>query len=123
MNLVDSSAWLEYFSAGKNADVFASAIENTKDLIVSTINLYEVYKKILIERDENSAIEAIAIMHQALVIDVDFSIAIDASKLSYKYKLPMANSLIYATALQNEATVWTQDKDFENLENVKYVKK
>jgi predicted nucleic acid-binding protein len=123
MNLVDSSGWLEYFADGKNSKIFAPAIENMEELIVSTINLYEVYKKILKERDEKSAIEAIGIMHQAKVIDIDSSISIHAAELSYNYKLPMADSLIYATAKQNDATVWTQDSDFKDLDNVKLVKK
>jgi predicted nucleic acid-binding protein len=123
LNLVDSSGLLEYFAGGKNAGFFAPAIENTKELIVSTINLYEIYKKILNERDEYSAIETIGIMQQAKVIDVNLSISIQAAKLSNRFKLPMADSLIYVTAMQNEAVVWTQDKDFKGLEHVKFVKK
>ena len=123
MNLVDSSGWLEYFADGKNSKVFAPVIQNPEELIVSTINLYEVYKKILIERDEMSSIEAIGIMQQARVIDVDASISIEAARISQEMKIPMADSLIYATAKQNDAIVWTQDSDFKNLDNVKFIKK
>ena len=123
MNLVDSSGWLEYFAGGKNAKVFSPVVENIEDLIVSTINLYEIYKKVLMERDESNALEAIGIMHQATVIDVNSSIAIQAAKISSELKLPMADSLIYATAQQMEAVIWTQDADFKNLENVRYFKK
>jgi predicted nucleic acid-binding protein len=123
LNLVDSSGWLEYFAGGKNAEVFAPAIENTKELIVSTINIYEIYKKILAERDEHSAAEGIGMMQQAKIIDISFSISIHAATISHQFKLPMADSLIYATALQSEAIVWTQDKDFKGLKNVKYIKK
>jgi predicted nucleic acid-binding protein len=123
MNLVDSSGWLEYFAEGKNAKVFAPVIEDSKNLIVSTINLYEIYKKVLSERDKNSALEAIAIMQQAFVIDINASIAIQAANISYDLKMPMADSLIYATALQAEATVWTQDADFKGLVSVRYIKK
>jgi len=123
MNLVDSSGWLEYFTDSNNAEYFAPIIENTEDLIVSVINLYEVYKKILVEKGNNFAIQAIALMQQAKVIDITESIAIFASRLSVDFKLPMADSLIYATAKTNDAIVWTQDSDFENLENVKYFKK
>ena len=123
MNLVDSSGWIEYFTGDKNADIFAKPIENTKELIVSTINLFEVYKKVITEKDEYNAIEAVGIMQQATVINIDFSIAIQAAKISFQLKLPMADSLIYSTALQNDAIVWTQDKDFKNLENVKFIKK
>jgi len=123
MNLVDSSAWLEYFSDGKNAKIFAPIIGNTEELIVSVINIYEIYKKVLSDRDENSALEAIGIMQQAKVIDVNLSISIGAARISRDLKLPMADSLIYATSMQNEAILWTQDQDFKDLDNVKYVKK
>ena len=123
MNLVDSSGWLEYFSDGKNANAFAPVIYNIEDLIVSTINLYEIYKKILIEKDENAALEATGIMMQAHVIDIDASISIQAAMLSHELKLPMADSLIYATAKLNNAILWTQDQDFKNIEGVNFIKK
>lgn len=123
MNLVDSSGWLEYFTDSKNARYFAPIIENTGDLIVSVINLYEVYKKILAEKNDNSAIQAIALMQQSKVIDITEPITIFAARLSIDFKLPMADSLIYATAKIHDAIVWTQDSDFKNLENVKYFKK
>lgn len=123
MNLVDSSGWLEYFTDSNNAEYFAPIIENTEDLIVSVVNLYEVYKKILTEKGENSAIQAMALMQQSKVIDLNEPIAIFAAKLSADHKLPMADSLIYATAKMHDALVWTQDSDFENLEDVKYFQK
>lgn len=123
MNLVDSSGWLEYFTDGKNAKVFAPVIEDSENLIVSAINLYEIYRKILSERDKNSALEAIAVMQQAAVLDVTPSISIQAANISCELKIPMADSLIYATALQAEAMVWTQDADFKGLDSVRYIKK
>jgi len=123
LNLVDSSGWLEYFADGKNAKFFAQAIENTKQLIVSTINLCEVYKKILLEKDEDAALQAIGLMQQAKVVEITSSIAVMAAKLSCELKLPMADSLIYSTARMHDAIVWTQDVDFKNLEEVKYFKK
>jgi len=122
LNLVDSSGWLEYFADGKNAKFFVQAIENTEELIVSTINLYEVYKKILLERNENSALQAVALMQQAKVVNITSSIAIMAAKLSCELKIPMADSLIYSTARIHNAVVWTQDADFKDLEEVKYFK-
>jgi toxin FitB len=123
MNLVDSSGWLEYFADSINASNFAPAIENTSELIVSTINIYEVYKKVLLQKDENVALQAIALMQQALVIDVNFPIALSAAELSVKQKIPMADSIIYSTAKLYEATVWTQDSDFKDLSNVKFFDK
>ena len=120
MNLVDSSGWLEYFADGKNADFFAPAVEDTNNLMVSTINIYEVFKNILLERDENAALQAIAVMQQAMIKDVDPAIALLASRLSIKNKLPMADSLIWATAKLNDATLWTQDSDFKEIREIKY---
>jgi len=123
MNLIDSSAWLEYFTDGNNAGFFAPVIENIDEVIISVINLYEVYKKVLLEKDENEAIQAIALMQQAKVIDIINSISILAAKLSIKFKMPMADSIIYATARMYDAIVWTQDSHFKDLEYVKYFKK
>ncbi|MCX6148997.1 MAG: type II toxin-antitoxin system VapC family toxin [Ignavibacteriales bacterium] len=123
MNLVDSSGWLEYFVDGKNAKFFAPVIEDTENLIVSVINIYEIYKKILIEKDENKALQSVSLMQQAKIVEVNSSIAIQAAKLSSLLKLPMADSLIYTTAQIFNAVLWTQDVDFKNLENVKYFKK
>lgn len=123
MNLVDSSGWLEYFANGNNAEFFSEAIENTDDLIVSTINIYEVFKQILIQRTEDDAIQAIALMQQGKVIDINSTISLNAAKLSHDLKLPMADSLIYITAQTHNATVWTQHSDFKDLQDVRYISK
>jgi len=123
MNLVDTSGWLEYLADTKNAKNFADAIENTEELIVSSINVYEIYKKVLKEKDENTAIQIIGLMKQSKVIDVTSSIAIQAAKLSYEENIPMADSIIYITAKENDAILWTQDADLKSLEGVKYFSK
>lgn len=123
MNVVDSSGWLEYFADGPNADVFAPAIEDTAELIVPAITIYEVFKRILQQRSEGEALLAVATMSQGTVVDVDVSIAMVAARLSHEKKLPMADSLILATARAREATLWTQDEHFDGLENVVYRRK
>jgi len=123
MNLVDSSGWLEYLADTKNADNFAAAIENTEELVVSTINIYEVYKKILKERGEGIAIEVVGLMQQAQVVGFDSSLAMDAAKLGVEKGIPMADSIIYVTAVVSGATLWTQDSDFQGLPGVKYYPK
>ena len=123
MNLVDSSGWLEYLSDSKNSKNFVEAIENTEELLVSSINIYEIYKKILKEKDENTALQIVGLMSQAKVIDVTSSIAMQAAKLSYDKNIPMADSIIYTTAQVHDAIVWTQDVDFKGLESVKYFSK
>ncbi|MBC8403332.1 MAG: type II toxin-antitoxin system VapC family toxin [Candidatus Marinimicrobia bacterium] len=123
MNLVDSSGWLEYFADGKNSDFFSPAIEDTEKLIVSTINIYEVFKRVLQQRAENDALQAVAVMQQAQVVDVTSAIALFAARISCEIKLPMADSLILATAKSMDATLWTQDSDFKEIHSVKYIKK
>jgi predicted nucleic acid-binding protein len=120
LNLVDSSGWLEYFVDGKNADKFAAVIENTEELIVSSLNIYEVFKKVIAERDEDSALEAVAMMQQAKVQEVTPSIAMQAAKFSHIFKIPLAGSIIYITALEHNAVVWTQDADFKGMDGVEY---
>lgn len=120
MNVVDSSGWLEYFADGLNADFFAPAIEDTRNLVVPTISIFEVFKKILIERGESEALEAVALMHQGNVVELNSLIALDAAKLSWELKIPLADSVILATAHSRKATLWTQDSDFEMIKNVKY---
>lgn len=123
MNLVDSSGWLEFLVDGKNAKFFAPVIENTDELIVSVINIYEIYKKVLFEKDEGTAIQVAGLMQQAKVVDVTPSIAIQAAKFSHEFKIPLADSIIYATGRMNDSIIWTQDVDFKNLDGVKYIKK
>jgi predicted nucleic acid-binding protein len=123
MNLIDSSGWLEYLTDGKNAKYFAPVIENTNELIVSVINIYEIYKKVLLEKDENTAVQIVGLMQQAKVVDVTPLIAIEAAKYSRAFKITMADSIIYATARVNDSTIWTQDIDFKDLDGVKYYRK
>ena len=121
MNLVDSSGWLEYFADGRNAEFFAPPIQDIKNLVVSTINIYEVFKKILEQKDENAALEAIGVMERARVINFNSTLALFSAGLSYELKLPMADSIILATARSFKATLWTQDFHFANLPDVKYI--
>ena len=121
MNVVDSSGWLEYFAAGPNADFFAEAVEATDELIVPTVSLYEVFKRVLQQRGEGDALQAIALMQQGAVIELTSPIALDAARTSAALGLPMADSVILATARAYQATLWTQDSDFARIEGVKYV--
>jgi predicted nucleic acid-binding protein len=123
MNIVDSSAWLEYLAAGANANYFAEAIENTAELLVPTLCLYEVFKRIIQQRSENEALQVIAVMQQGKIIDMDTTIALSAAQISIDHQLPMADSVILATARLNSAVLWTQDSHFEGIANVKYKKR
>jgi toxin FitB len=120
VNVVDSSAWLEYFANGPNADYFAPAIEATRELLVPSIVLYEVTKRILLQRGEGPALEAAAALHAGHVVDLDAALALGAAKLSAATRLPMADSIVLATARRFDALVWTQDADFEGQPGVRY---
>jgi len=120
MNLVDSSGWIAYFFGGKNASFFSKAVENTQELLVPVICLYEVFKKVNQVADEGRALEVIAQMKQGRVVPISEEIALKASMISIKEKLPMADSFIYATGILEEAVIWTQDEDFKELVNVKF---
>jgi predicted nucleic acid-binding protein len=123
MNVVDSSGWLEYFADGPNADFFAPVIENIADLVVPSVSLYEVFKRVLQQRSEGDALQAVATMMQGEVVDLDGRLALEAAKVSVEIRLPMADSVILATARMHNATLWTQDRDFEGLTGVEYVEK
>jgi predicted nucleic acid-binding protein len=120
VNVIDSSAWLEYFADGPNAGYFASAIQNTRELVVPTITLLEVFKRVYQQRGEGPALQAVALMQQGQVIDLDGPLALLAAKLSADEKLPLADSVVLATARRHEAALWTQDADFEGLPNVRF---
>ncbi len=123
MNVVDSSGWLEYFADGPDADLFAASIENVPELVVPSIGIYEVFKRVLGQRGEGEALQAVAVMQQGLVVDLDAAIALRAARISVDSGLPMADSVILATARAHDATLWTQDSDFEGMEGVRYVEK
>lgn len=123
MNVVDSSGWLEFFADGPNADFFASTVEDEEKLVVPTISIYEVFKRVLQQTDEGCALQAVVVMQQSKVVDLNQPIALRATAISAELKLPMADAIVLATARSYGATVWTQDSDFEGIDGVKYVPK
>jgi toxin FitB len=123
MNLVDTSGWLEYFAESENSEHFENAIQDISKLIVPVIVLYEVFKKIMNDYDENRALLAIGHMKLGKVVEISEDIAIYAAKISLEKRLPTADSLIYATATRYNAIVYTHDEHFSKLPTVKYFKK
>ena len=123
MNLVDSCGWLEYFGEGANAEFFAPVLQDADRLLVPSVCILEVFKRVLQQSGENAALMAAGIMAEGHVVDLDLSIAMAAAKLSLDVKLPLADSVIVATARAYDAVVWTQDRDFASLDNVRYVEK
>ena len=123
MNVVDSSGWIEYFTKGENASFFISPIQDLEHLIVPTICIYEVFKRLLAERDEETALLAVGLMSHGREVELDRNIAIDAAQVSRDLKLAMADSIILATAHAHKATLWTQDAHFEGMDGIKYIEK
>jgi predicted nucleic acid-binding protein len=123
MNVVDSSGWLEYFADGTNAGFFAPVVGDLSDLIVPTLSLHEVFKNVLQQRGEGDALQAVAVMMQGAVVDLSAGLALSAARTSVEMNLPVADSIILATALAHGATLWTQDADFEGIAGVKYIEK
>ena len=121
MNVVDSSGWLEYFAEGPNADFFAKAVERTNELVVPTVSLYEVFKRVLQQRGEGDALQAIAIMRQGRVLELSEAIALAAARVAAEVGLPMADGIMLASARACAATFWTQDADFKDVSGVRYV--
>jgi toxin FitB len=120
MNVVDSSGWLAYFADEPNAKHFLTPLSDSALLVVPTLTIYEVFKVILRETSENEALHAAVAMQKGTVVDLTTPLAIAASKLSLEHNLPMADSIILATAQEFKAILWTQDSDFKNMKNVKY---
>lgn len=123
MNLVDSCGWLEYFAGGPNADFFAAPLEDLSALLVPFICILEVAKRIMAQRGEGPALQAAAAMQQGQVAALDESLALEAARLGLEHRLPLADSVILATARAHKAIIWTQDKDFEGMEGVRYIKR
>jgi len=123
MNIVDSSGWLAYFADEPSAKHFLIPLSDSALLVVPTVTIYEVFKVILRESGENEALQAVVAMQKGTVVDLSAQLAIAASKLSLEHNLPMANSIILATAQESKAIIWTQDSDFKSISNVKYFPK
>ncbi|MEM1188395.1 MAG: type II toxin-antitoxin system VapC family toxin [Pseudomonadota bacterium] len=123
MNVVDSSAWLSYLAGDRNAGKFAKAIEDLDRLLVPSITLTEVFKIVFRQSGEEMALAVVAHMEQGRVIPLDAQLAVDAASCGLAYKLPLADSIVYATARKFDATIWTQDIDFKPLRGVRYIAK
>jgi len=123
MNVVDSCGWLEYFADGPNADFFASAIQRTRSLLVPSICIMEVFKRVLQQRGEGPALQAVALMEQGRVVNLDATIALTAARFGVEHRLPLADSVVFATARHHAARLWTQDSDFKGLPDVRFTPK
>ncbi|MHB8883062.1 MAG: PIN domain-containing protein [Thermodesulfovibrionales bacterium] len=121
--LIDSSGWIEFFTDGPLAKEYAVHIKDPSKIVTPTIVLYEVYKKIKRERTESEALSAVSALNQTVVTDLSESIALLAADLSIKHALPMADAIVYASALENDCRVVTGDAHFRELDGVLFIGK
>ena len=123
MNVVDSSGWLEYFAGSTNASFFAPIVKVTDTLVVPTVCIYEVFMRLLAQRGEESALQAIGIMSLGIIADLTREIAVNAATISSEFNMALTDSIILATARTYDATLWTQDADFDDIGGVQYIEK
>lgn len=118
MVLVDSSGWIEFFTDGPLAAEYSKYLKDISKVVVPTIVIYEVYKKIKKEKTEEEALLAVSLINRTSVIPLSESIALLAADLSLKHLLPMADAIVYATALEENCKVVTSDTHFKGLDRV-----
>ncbi len=120
MNVVDSSGWIEFFVGGPSAGFFETPLTAVDKLLVPSVTVLEVYRYVLRKEGREKALSVAATMQQGRVVNLDAGLAIEAAELGASYGLPLADSVVYASALTHEATLWTQDADFDGLDHVEY---
>lgn len=120
MNVVDSSGWIAYFAEKPHATHFIKPIQQLDELAVPTLCVLEVFKFLSRNLSGQAALTAAAQMRRGVVVPLDGSLAIDAAACGLHLRLPLADSIVYATARRLNATLWTLDADFQGLPGVKY---
>lgn len=123
MNVVDSSGWVEYFFDSPRSDLFADAIEDVPKLLVPVISIYEVYKILSRKLPTGAVLSCLDVMRQGRVLDLTDKRAVAAADIASKYKLAMADAVIYSMAIEFDGTLWTQDVDYKGLPSVSYFDK
>lgn len=119
-NLVDSSGWIDFFTDGPNAGVFADPLSDEARLVVPTVSVYEVFRVVLRQRGEDDALRAAAAMGRGREVPLSSALALEAARLAHDKNLAMADSIILASARLTEAALSTQDVDFKDLPDVRY---
>jgi toxin FitB len=123
MNVVDSSGWIEFFTAGASGLLFKPVIEQRDQLLVPAINIYEVYKILSRKLPAGAVQSCLDVMRQGRVLDLTDKRAVAAADIAAKHKLAMADAVIYSMAREFDGTLWTQDVDYKGLAGVRYFEK
>lgn len=122
MIVVDSFGWIEWLTEGPLADKYAEYLRSSNEVITPVVIVYEVYKKLKQTLNEESALRMVARLHETKIVPITPDLALFAADVSLKHKLPMADALVYATALSQRCSVVTSDPHFERLEKVIFIK-
>jgi toxin FitB len=120
MHVVDSCGWIEYFADGENAAFFAPAIEDTENLLVPSLVVFEVCRRVLTLQGEPAARQALRFLAQGAIVQLDAQAQMEAALQSQTYKLAMADAIIWHTASVHNAPFYTQDAAFNGLPNVNF---
>jgi len=119
--VVDSSGWIEVFTGGGQAEYFLALMADERSMVVPAITIFEVFKWVLREHGEAQAVQAAAVMQSGQVVDLDSRLALAAAQLSHALQLPMADSIILATARDHQARLHTMDSDFRGIADVEWL--
>lgn len=123
MHVVDSSGWIEFFTAGANGPAFRQVISERATLVVPTIALYEVCKILGRSLDPALVASCLDVMRMGRVVDFTDARAVMAAQVSRQHRLALADAAMYAIAIEHGATLWTQDADYDGLPGVRYLPK
>lgn len=118
LTLVDSSGWVAYMGDGPKADLFSPYLENEESLVVPSIVIYEVMKKLMLTSDDTVVQRFLSHAYRGREVELDSSLAIAAAQVSIRHRLAMADAIIYATAEAFNAQLVTSDPDFNGLAGV-----
>ncbi len=122
MILIDACGWIEFFTDGPLSGQYEKHFLDLSRIITPTIVLYEVFKKVRRERQEEEVLITVAQMQKTRIIELTAEIAFTAAEFGLKHRLPMADSIVYATARTAKAQVVTSDPHFEGLDNVMFIR-
>jgi predicted nucleic acid-binding protein len=119
--VIDSCGWVERFAGSPFGDLYGPAMQELEAMLVPAVCLTEVFRALAREAGEQAALAAVAVMRQAVVVALDGDLAIEAARLGLAHRLPLADSIIYATAQRHGAELWTHDAHFRGLPDVRFV--
>jgi toxin FitB len=119
--VVDSCGWVERLAGTAYGESYGEAFVDAAGLIVPAVCLTEVWRTLAREVDETAAHSAVAVMCQSQVGELGADLAVAAGRLGRAHRLPLADSIIYATARRHGAEVWTHDTHFRGLPGVRFV--